>query len=92
MSVDEGREILSCPYCGSKNLIPTSDDVKIQQIKSNAQKEIEFNRQKTLLDLEQQKHKSEMEKEKYNDNSFLIGMLFFVILMTLTYIVFFKIL
>ena len=36
MEVDEGREILTCPYCGSKKMIPISDAVKIEKIKQEA--------------------------------------------------------
>lgn len=34
MMIDEGREVLSCPYCGSKKVIIESDEVKIEKIKS----------------------------------------------------------
>ncbi len=34
MEVDENREIISCPYCGSKKMIPMSDSVRIEKIRS----------------------------------------------------------
>ena len=36
MEVDADREILSCPYCGSKRLVDVSDDVRIAKIYSEA--------------------------------------------------------
>lgn len=51
MEVDESREILTCPYCGSKKIIPVSDAVKIEQI-----------RQQT--ELEQKKMDFELKKRK----------------------------
>ena len=41
MDVDEDREVFSCPYCGSKKILPLSDKVKITKIKSQAQLESE---------------------------------------------------
>lgn len=35
MEVDENREIFTCPYCGSKKILPISDEVKIAKIKSD---------------------------------------------------------
>lgn len=37
MEVDENREVLTCPYCGSKKMIPISDAVKIEKIKQEAE-------------------------------------------------------
>ena len=37
MEIDEDREVLSCPYCGSKKILPVSDAVKIEKIKSQAE-------------------------------------------------------
>ena len=36
LEVDSGKEILFCPYCGSRQLITESDEVKIAQIQSFA--------------------------------------------------------
>lgn len=40
MSVDGDRSVLSCPYCGSKEMLRESDAVAIERIKSQTQKEI----------------------------------------------------
>lgn len=42
LEIDEKREIAICPYCGSKNLIPESDNVKIERMRTNAYKDVEL--------------------------------------------------
>lgn len=37
MEVDPEREILNCPYCGSRDLLVESDSVKIEKIKSQTE-------------------------------------------------------
>lgn len=37
MEVDADKSIISCPYCGSKELIEESDEVKIAKIKADAE-------------------------------------------------------
>lgn len=54
MDYDDERQIVACPYCGSKELIEESDDVKIERIKS-----------KTVLTREKQANDFELEKEHY---------------------------
>ena len=54
MDYDDERQIVACPYCGSKELIEESDDVKIERIKS-----------KTVLAREKQANDFELEKERY---------------------------
>lgn len=54
MDYDDERQIVACPYCGSKELIEESDDVKIERIKS-----------KTVLTREKQANDFELEKERY---------------------------
>lgn len=41
-TMDNQNGILFCPFCGSKELIDESDAVKIEQIRNNTAKEIEF--------------------------------------------------
>lgn len=62
MSSEEGNTILFCPYCGSKELIPESDDVKIERIKSQAYREIELEKIKYMS--EKEKRESDREREK----------------------------
>ena len=65
MDVDESKHVLSCPYCGSKKLLVDSDEVKIEQIRSNERVDIEIGRQQVNRDVEiaKDKHKTELKKE-----------------------------
>ena len=47
--IEKNKDILFCPYCGSKELIIESDAVKIQKIKLQTYKEIELEKQKIEL-------------------------------------------
>ena len=64
MDVSEDREILLCPYCGSKELIIQSDRVKIQKIKSQVYKEVEHERQEKYKAVEFGKQAYEMDMRK----------------------------
>ena len=87
MDYDDERQIVACPYCGSKELIEESDDVKIERIKS-----------KTVLAREKQANDFELEKERYaeelrqkkNRVDFLVfgisaGVLAFIMIATIIY-------
>lgn len=60
MTVNEDSPVLFCQFCGSKELIIESDNVKIQRIKSKAYKEVEMEK----LKHEEVKAKRQEEKEK----------------------------
>ena len=47
IDVDSSKNVLFCPYCGSKTMIPESDQVRIARIKANERIEREKERQKT---------------------------------------------
>lgn len=53
MEFDDDKQIVACPYCGSKELIIESDDVKIERIKS-----------KTILSREKMANDFELEKDR----------------------------
>lgn len=59
MTVDENNSVMMCPYCGSKELIQESDDVIIERIKNEANKDIE----RSKLEYEERKEKRQEEKE-----------------------------
>lgn len=59
MTVEDNNSVLSCPYCGSKELIRESDDVVIERIKNETYKDVELNK----LQYEEQKEKRIEEKE-----------------------------
>ena len=44
LTVDSDKSVLVCPYCGARELIIENDAVKIEQIRANAQRDIEMER------------------------------------------------
>ena len=77
MIVDGDQPVLLFPYCGSRELILEDDKVTIQRIKSNTEKEIEFEKQRTIRDIKLEKRKIE-----YKENLFvgIIAAVFFLLL------------
>lgn len=66
MTVDEQNKTVFCPYCGSKELILESDAVKVEKIRTEAQKKVEFKKLEQtdrVLD-EQAKEKKAQEVKK----------------------------
>lgn len=47
IEVDSSKNVTFCPYCGSKSIIPESDQVKIARIKAEERIEREKERQKS---------------------------------------------
>lgn len=47
VEADPSKNVLFCPYCGSKSMIPESDQVRIARIKANERIEREKERQKS---------------------------------------------
>ena len=68
--VDEEREILQCPYCGSSELLIESDEVTIERIKQKSKKAIEFKRLDTNKELELEKlYYKEKRQQRQNDQA-----------------------
>ena len=79
LEVDADREILSCPYCGSKELIVETDRVKIERIRSRerisrdlGRAEIKRHEKIDELDYKERKDK--------RDNHVMLGLGVFLIL------------
>ena len=47
VEVDPSKSVLFCPYCGSKSMLPESDQVRIARLKANERIEREKERQKS---------------------------------------------
>lgn len=103
LDVDPNREVISCPYCGEKTLVPESDEVKIAK-SNNSTKEIlsveetkrTIHHDSALRDIEKDKNLTEIElkklsiKEKENESkNELITCIFAGILTLAFYIVVF---
>ena len=63
LEVDEDKELLHCPYCGSDEIINLADEVAIQKIKSKTEKEIKFRE----MDIQAEREKKAEQKESINE-------------------------
>lgn len=61
MEIDESREVISCPYCGSKKIVLESDGVKIEKIRSASK----YERKKIDRDIEQIRAERDIKVAKY---------------------------
>ena len=68
MTVDRERTMLSCPFCGSKELIQESDEVVIQRIQSQTYKEVEL--EKIKFEATKERRKAEQEQKKAADKEY----------------------
>ena len=64
LTVEEGRKVLSCPFCQSKELIVESEGVVKQRIQSEAYKDVETVKQDTYREVELEKQKANKEIEQ----------------------------
>ena len=92
MTIQGDDRILSCPYCGSRELILESDNVTIQRIKSKTEKEIEMERihhqeRQQIREIEQQdKAESKAQAEKFKKGKLSkLSVIFFIICLLLTF-------
>lgn len=58
LEVDENNRIFYCPYCGSKELVEESDEVKKERIRSDAQTKIELGKMDTEIKKQQESRKT----------------------------------
>ena len=63
MTFDDDKQIVACPYCGSKELLIESDDVKIERIKSQTI----LNKEKMANDFELEKDRLAEERKRKKD-------------------------
>lgn len=63
MEIDESREVISCPYCGSKKIVLESDGVKIEKIRSASK----YERKKIDRDIEQIRADRDIKVAKSNN-------------------------
>lgn len=63
MDIDESREVISCPYCGSKKIVLESDGVKIEKIRSASK----YERKKIDRDIEQIRADRDIRVAKSNN-------------------------
>lgn len=68
LSIDSGKTMLFCPYCGTKLLIIDGDEVKVEQAKADAYREVELAREETKRERNRQEHEREKEMIEKGDN------------------------
>lgn len=61
LSFDSGKTMLFCPYCGTKLLIIDGDEVKAEQVRADAYREVELAREETKRERDRQEHEREKE-------------------------------
>lgn len=82
LEVDEDRVVTFCPYCGSKELIEESDDVKKERIRSKAHTEIELGKQETERQINRDNLDADLKKDKQSNKFILtIILVFFALFM-----------
>lgn len=60
MNIDDEREILLCPYCGSREAVVESDNVKIARIRNRTYKEVEFKKMEREIEIEKKREEKNM--------------------------------
>lgn len=66
LTVDSDKSVLVCPYCGARELIIENDAVKIEQIRANAQRDIEMER---IRSAENQQIRAEANMQRQADRN-----------------------
>jgi DNA-directed RNA polymerase subunit RPC12/RpoP len=71
MDLSDDATLLFCPYCKSQKLIPMSDNVQIEKIRSNDNKEVSFEK----IHSDERIKKEEMRRSNYDLFVFVLIML-----------------
>lgn len=76
MDYDDERQIVACPYCGSKELIEESDDVKIERIRGKTvlnKGQLDLDKEK--LDYEREQFAEEVRQKKDKEDWKHVGII-----------------
>lgn len=83
MTFDSDQSILSCPFCGSKEIVLESDAVAVQKIKSSAQKEIAVEKLHSKERLSARRDDIQVMKMRYkirnNISQHIVGFLWLIV-------------
>lgn len=66
LTIDDDSPVLSCPFCGSKELIAESDAVTVERIKQKTHRDIEMGKQQ--LERERMQHDDKVAEEQKKAN------------------------
>lgn len=78
LEVDETQNVMFCPYCGSKELILESDEVKKERIKYEAVKDISLGRKEIERQIKLDEYEMKKQKEKHDVKGLIIVGLFLI--------------
>jgi hypothetical protein len=65
MQVEEGHQVLICPFCGAKEMLFENDDVIIEKVKNQTVKEVELSK----LRIQNDENKRDFKKWAINEFS-----------------------
>ena len=65
LNLDDAREVMFCPYCGSKEIFEESDSVKKERIRTQAYRDIELGKQESERLINKDNKVSELNKIKW---------------------------
>lgn len=90
MEIDESREVISCPYCGSKKIVLESDGVKIERMRNETKRErnriyreIELRKAERDIELSNNKRKTDKEESRNELIALLVGIPMLLLMMIL---------
>lgn len=87
MNIEAGRNVLTCPYCGSKKLIAESDEVTIARINKEADAErMRFEKEKREYE-EELRVKKDKEESTDMIKYWLYGLIFMCVVVLFTYFI-----
>ncbi len=66
IEMDEEKDILYCPYCGSKELIIESDNVRIEKLRTNAQKQVALDKNQKSLERARIKKEKDLAESRHD--------------------------
>ena len=65
LEIDDDREILFCPYCGSKELFLESDAIKVERMRTKAYRDVELGAQETAKELQMNEYEYKKWQEEF---------------------------
>jgi DNA-directed RNA polymerase subunit RPC12/RpoP len=83
MDLSEDAILMECPYCKSKKLISMSDEVRIEKIRSNDNKEVSFEKIHSNERLEQEHLKNKQDKFEI-----IVGVILAVFIWIIVFLIF----
>lgn len=84
MDINSSQNVIMCPFCGSKRIVLDNDEVKIAQIKANA----EVEKQRIMKDVEMKKQEAEESERETRSGYILLFTSFFFLIVVFAFMYF----